>query len=719
MQLALWVGAICIVGWYVAAECAEWLALSSERARAALQGSLLGAALGGGLVVLEVLLLDPSLFRTPARWGGEALRGAVVGLVFGTVGLLAAAAAYAGLGHAPWARGLSWGVLGLATGLTEGFKAASARRARAAGVGAGVGGLLGGWVVEQGPEWAGPLSASPEGAVLVMTMGLAALGVCLGAGMGLAQVLTRRARLIVLTSPLGKQLGLAFDIGSVAAIETIGSLKATWTLTGDPGVLSRHLSLERRGGSLLVRPLGQAQVDRSDRPMRPDELGQLADVAFHRLSPEAAVHLRDGEILRIGEGTHLHVSLERLQRTNDGPRSRIPALVLMIAAAWAIIPAATSEARTNGKPELAIRLQDARILPARDTTGQWRARANVLVLRGDDPVEGLGAEAFKASLDGKAIPIAAAGTGHESRQPICVALVLDRSGSMLAKARPHGPASRMQVVREAALAFVRLLDPRDQVMIVSFDRNVDVQAPTSDRDRLERAIAQIEPDRWGAGTTNLRGAVERALNELARHRGPDAGLRLALVALTDGAHNVPGAPSPDSLVRSARSIGCPIHAIAYGRTDAPRGSRDWVDVPGLKQLAGEGGGIFQMAPDVAALNDAWGRILRAIRGSYGLELALGRRVPDPYTHVLEVRLAGTTARASGHVSGGMVPSLPGTAGMRLAIWLPMALLLALGGLAVPPGWRRLERLLAPTEHPPPIRSEALALWEAHKKRGAS
>ncbi|MEB3298017.1 MAG: VWA domain-containing protein [Candidatus Sericytochromatia bacterium] len=714
-QLALWVGALVIFCWQVAAETAELLGLTSERTRAALLGGMTGAGLGGGLVVLELLLLDHALIRTPLRWGLDAARGAAAGLVFGTVSLLTATAAYGWLGHAPWARGLSWGLLGLGVGLTEGFKAASMRRTVTAGLGAGTGGLAGGWVVEHGPDWAGNLSGTPAGATLVTTLGLAALGMCLGSGMALARVLARQARLIVLTSPLGKQLGLSFDVGSQGERETLGSLKATWILTGDPGITARHLELTRTGTGLAVRPLGHAPVEVSMRPVPPSALAELGDMPFRRLPEEHFTELMQDDVLRLGEGTHLHVNLERVIKLDRGQRRNPSASVLMGVTLAAALAWGQAEAAHAVTAAWRVVVQDARVQPQRDEAGRWRARTHVLVLRGDSPVEGLDALDFRVRIDGREVPVLAAGRGRESHQPICVALVVDRSGSMLSPSGGPGSPSRMQAVREAALSFVRSLGPTDKVLVASFDRRVDVEPATSARERLERSIGGIAPDRWGAGTTNLRGAVDRALEALGQHRREDPESRLALVVLTDGVHNVPGAPSQDALVRKAQALGCPLHAIAYGDPGAPRNGKQGVDAAGLRDLAARGGGLYQLAPRAESLAMAYDRILRAIRGSYGLELGLGRRDPDPYTHELSVTLVRAGATGTGYLSGGLVPPLPGSFPGRLMVWLPFALALGLTGATLPGAWRRVTQGLAPTKPPPPMREEALSLWSCDQE----
>ncbi|HKR61978.1 MAG TPA: VWA domain-containing protein [Pyrinomonadaceae bacterium] len=69
--------------------------------------------------------------------------------------------------------------------------------------------------------------------------------------------------------------------------------------------------------------------------------------------------------------------------------------------------------------------------------------------------------------------------------PFNVALLIDRSRST---------RNKLGAIRKAALNFIKQLQPKDRVLIVTFDEKVHFLGNfTSDRDELERAIRSVKP----------------------------------------------------------------------------------------------------------------------------------------------------------------------------------------------------------------------------------
>jgi VWFA-related protein len=105
-------------------------------------------------------------------------------------------------------------------------------------------------------------------------------------------------------------------------------------------------------------------------------------------------------------------------------------------------------------------------------------------------------------------------------EPLTIAVLIDTS---------HSTRAVLPDIKDSALALLKLLRPRDQAMVVTFDFETHVLSPlTSDRRRLENAIMSAEiPDIPG---TTLRDATYQTIERsFAGIKG-----RKALIVLTDG-----------------------------------------------------------------------------------------------------------------------------------------------------------------------------------------
>jgi Ca-activated chloride channel homolog len=255
-------------------------------------------------------------------------------------------------------------------------------------------------------------------------------------------------------------------------------------------------------------------------------------------------------------------------------------------------------------------------------------------------VGGLRRNDFKIFEDGKEQELAYFGT---TEVPFSVVLLIDTSPSTQFK---------IEDIQNAAIDFVRRLDPTDKVMVIEFNSGVDVRADfTNDRAQLERAIRKIG---WGGGTA-LYQAVETALKKkLSTIEG-----RKAVVLFTDGVDTVSrssGYENTLALAEEGDSVFFPIYYNTY------------LDMKGIGT-----GGVMQTPPTLGLPQGQMGpSSADYLHGrSYLEELArvTGGRMfrPDSTTGGLGAAFQGIVDELRSQYILGYYPNDPGNPGQRKQI----------------------------------------------------
>jgi Ca-activated chloride channel family protein len=202
----------------------------------------------------------------------------------------------------------------------------------------------------------------------------------------------------------------------------------------------------------------------------------------------------------------------------------------------------------------------------------------------------------------------------EDRPALHLALVIDRSGSMM--------GSKLEGAKQAARFLVERLGTEDSLALVTFDDSVSLLAPSEvpDKERLDEVIKQIT----SGGSTNLSGGWLKGAEELLR--APKGGQKRVLL-LSDGHANA-GITDPDSLTGMVSGIkGKEIGTttIGFGRN---------FDENLLAALADAGGGnsYFAEGPD-----DAPGIFVEEFEG---LATVASQNVSVEITPISDVKFIG-------------------------------------------------------------------------------
>jgi VWFA-related protein len=227
----------------------------------------------------------------------------------------------------------------------------------------------------------------------------------------------------------------------------------------------------------------------------------------------------------------------------------------LIVAVRRVAPASAPSAAASPGPAAkgAPRPSDGESFPASTTrvhgptfsasTRTVRVPVSVLDKRGN-PVMGLRGEDFQIQEDGRKQEVT---YFSGERRPLRIALALDVSASM---------ENKIREVEDALRHFIDLLEPEDEILVLTFSDHVDVvQDFTSDRARLGRVLNLLQP----AGATALFDAAKEAIERV----GPGAAESKAVVLVTDGMDTV-SATSWGELRELAKRSEVPVFSIGLG-----------------------------------------------------------------------------------------------------------------------------------------------------------
>jgi Ca-activated chloride channel family protein len=190
-------------------------------------------------------------------------------------------------------------------------------------------------------------------------------------------------------------------------------------------------------------------------------------------------------------------------------------------------------------------------------------------------------------------------TRHERRSTVVIAI--DTSLSMN---KTDLQPSRRQAAVEAATRFVDAAPRTTAVGVVTFnDRTAVLLPPTTDRDRIHAALADLGRSREG---TALGQAIDTSLSAL-RSSGALGGIPPAdpsdspgrILLLTDGANTVREGITPEAATQTATAERVPVYTIMLGDDPGFPGQPSPPET--LAQIATETGGVFAQTVTTADL----------------------------------------------------------------------------------------------------------------------
>ena len=211
--------------------------------------------------------------------------------------------------------------------------------------------------------------------------------------------------------------------------------------------------------------------------------------------------------------------------------------------------------------------------------------------------------------------------------PLSVGLVFDMSGSM---------AGKLLLSRQAAIQFLKTMNPDDEVFLVAFDDHAKlVTGFTHNTKEIQNQLTTLQP----AGLTALLDATELALGEMKKAKNP----RKAILMISDGGDNSSRYTSAQiqSLVREAD-----VQFYAMGIFEPsilPGMAKEEISGPRLlAQIAEQTGGRVFAAADPNDLPSVATRIGIELRNQYVLAYMPKNENRDGKYRRVEVNVAEPT-----------------------------------------------------------------------------
>ena len=271
-----------------------------------------------------------------------------------------------------------------------------------------------------------------------------------------------------------------------------------------------------------------------------------------------------------------------------------------------------------------------------------QVRVDVAVSRGDEPITGLTAEDFEVLDDGvpQRIEIVA-----REQDDVHAVLVFDLSSSLSA-------ADRV-ALRDAALHFLRKLDPTDHATLLTFTHDLRLAtgpgSPASVIDSLQ-SFESLQD----SGATALYDAVFAGMTLAGTAPG-----RAFVIVFTDGV-NLISALSPEAMLEAARRLESTVYLVSrdewpeppetivqfvpMGADDVPsrrpQSSSGWVPVPSRQAMArvvSDTGGRLWTGRSIGQLRADFARVLAEVKKRYLIAYEQAAE-PRPGWHEIKVRL---------------------------------------------------------------------------------
>ncbi len=286
-------------------------------------------------------------------------------------------------------------------------------------------------------------------------------------------------------------------------------------------------------------------------------------------------------------------------------------------------------------------------------------------------------------------------SGEGEIGPLTSLLVMDISGSM-------NEGGKLQAAKNAALAYVDLLNKDDQVGLMAFNTSVQYTRPvTSDLNSVRDAIRGLSAEKDTAFYDALIEA-EKALNGISG--------RKAIIALTDGLDNMSKANTGD-VISGISESGLSISTIGLGEPEK-QGLNSGLNENSLKDLSAQAGGLYAYANDAATLKNIYKLYGTLLKSEYKITYQTPSELRDGIRRSLKVEVGDMVGAAgagnSEYNPGGVLPEVNTTDAWRLF----GILLAALGVMLLVPILIRFISGKAGTPKQKPLKKQA-AKTEKH------